>query len=263
LEEKIKIAFEDVSSQKDVVVVNCDNNVTEGSAFGLSGIRLIKMLGAHALFVEKYAQDYSIDYLLGMKDIVGPAMIGVFFNRVADRYLEEVRDPVALFLARQALGVYGALPRDRVLGSVGIQALVTYLNGHAVCGKDKLDALVEGFLVGGMQVDRFITYMLKRPSSAVIVGGDRTDIQLVAIENGASCLILSGNLYPNQTITARAEAKGVPVVVVGDDTFTVAKKVESIPGNLSLEDRKKINHGIRLVSEHFDFEKLYKTVNLT
>jgi hypothetical protein len=121
---------------------------------------------------------------------------------------------------------------------------------------------VENFLVGGMQVDKFITYMLKSPSSAVIVGGDRTDIQLVAIENGAKCLILSGNLYPNQTITSRAEAKGVPIVVVQNDTFTVAKKVESIPGKLVREDRKKIEHGIKLVSRTFNFEKLYQTLNL-
>lgn len=263
LEEKIITAFHDVAKHKDVVVVNCDNNVSEGSSFGLSGIRLIKLLGAHALFVERYAQGYSVDFLLEMKNIVGEAMIGVFFNRVEHPHLEEIRKPVSLFLARKALDVYGALPRDRILGSIGIKALVGYLNGHVVCGKDTLDALVEGFLVGGMQVDKFITYMLKSPASAVIVGGDRTDIQLVAIENGATCLILSGNLYPNQTITSRAEAKGVPVVVVGDDTFTVAKKVESIPGNLSLEDRRKIDHGIRLVSQCFDFKKLYKTVKLT
>jgi len=263
LEEKIKKAFDSVAEHKDVVVVNCDNNVTEGSSFGVSGAHLIKILGAHALFVERYASDFSIDFLLELKNIVGQAMIGVVFNRVDAHGLEEIRNSVSLFLGRKGLDVYGALPRDRVLGSIGIKALVRYLNGHVVCGKDKLDALVEGFLVGGMQVDKFITYMLKRPSSAVIVGGDRTDIQLVAIENGATCLILSGNLYPNQTITARAEAKGVPVVVVGEDTFSVAKKVESIPGKLSLEDRKKIDHGIRLVSQCFDFEKLYKTVSLT
>lgn len=263
LEEKIRKAFDRVCEQKDVVVVNCDNNVTEGSSFGLSGARLVELLGAHALFVERYAQNYSVDFLLTMKDILGQAMIGVVFNRVEDHHLEDLRKPVSLFLARKALDVYGALPRDRILGSIGIKALVGYLNGHVVCGNEKLDALVEGFLVGGMQVDRFITYMLKSPVSAVIVGGDRTDIQLVAIENGATCLILSGNIYPNQTITTRAEAKGVPVVVVRDDTFSVAKKVESIPGNLSLEDRKKIDHGIRFVSQRFDFEKLYKKVKLT
>ena len=64
LEEKIKKAFGRVTQQKDVVVVNCDNNVTEGSSFGLSGIRLIKLLGAHALFVERYTWDFSMELKL-------------------------------------------------------------------------------------------------------------------------------------------------------------------------------------------------------
>jgi BioD-like phosphotransacetylase family protein len=263
VEEKIKAAFATVSEGKDVVVVSCDNNVTEGSSFGLSGVRLITLLEAHALFVERYAHDFSVDFLLELKNLVGESMIGVVFNRIETADLEEITNPVSLFLARNALDLYGALPKDRLLGSIGINDLVAYLNGDVVCGKDKLDVLVEDFLVGGMQVDKFITYMLKSPASAVIVGGDRTDIQLVAIENGAQCLILSGNLYPNQTITARAEAKGVPVVVVGNDTFTVAKTVESIPGKLILEDRKKIDHGIKFVRQSFDFEKLYKTIGLT
>jgi BioD-like phosphotransacetylase family protein len=262
LEEKIKKAFGRISEEKDVVVVNCYNNVTEGSAFGLSGAQLIKTFGAHGLFVERYAGDFCVDFLSEMKNLIGQSMIGVVFNRVEAHDMDEIKNLVSPFLERNALDVYGALPVDRLLGSVGVKDLVDYLDGNVVCGKEKLGDLVENFLVGGMQVDKFITYMLKSPSSAVIVGGDRTDIQLVAIENGAKCLILSGNLYPNQTITTRAEAKGVPVVVVGNDTFTVAKKVESIPGKLALEDRKKIEHGIKLVSRTFDFEKLYGTLNL-
>lgn len=262
LEDKIKEAFDRICGHKDVVVVDCDNNFTEGSSFGLSGSKLINLLKAHTLFVERYAYDFCIDFLLEMKKVIGKLMIGVVFNKVDARHLQEIQDLVSSFLARNAIDVYGALPWDQILGAVGVKDLVRYLDGNLVCGKNKLDELVEGFLVGGMQVDKFITYMLKSPSSAVIVGGDRTDIQLVAIENGAKCLILTGNLYPNQTIATRAEAQGVPVVVVQNDTFTVAKKVESIAGKLSLEDRKKINHGLKLVDSTLDFGKLYKALGL-
>jgi BioD-like phosphotransacetylase family protein len=94
------------------------------------------------------------------------------------------------------------------------------------------------------------------------VGGDRTDIQLVAIENGVSCLVLSGNLYPNDTIIARAEAKGVPIMVTRDDTYTVAKNVEAMVGKFKLEKREKMEHGMNLVDQVFDFAKLYEKLNL-
>ncbi len=262
LKEKIDGAFRTISEQKDLVVVGCDNNFSEGSSFGLSGSQLIKSLNAQALFVERYALDFCIDFLLELKKLIGEPMIGVVFNKVEDRNLDEIKDTVSSFLHRKGLDLYASLPVDALLGSVGVKDLVHYLDADVVCGKKGLDALVENFLVGGMQVDKFISYMLKSPSSAVIVGGDRTDIQLVAIESGARCLILSGNLYPNQTITARAEAQGVPIVVAKNDTFTVAKKVESLVGKVDLVDRKKIDHGIKLVDGAFDFERLYDRLNL-
>jgi BioD-like phosphotransacetylase family protein len=262
LQVKIERAFEGISEQKDIVVISCDNNFSEGSSFGLSGSQIITLLNAHALFVERYEGDFSVDFLLQLKKIIGPPMMGVFFNKVEAVDLEELKQYVSPFLQRKEMELFGSLPVDTLLGSVAVRDLVEHLGGDVVCGKDKLDALVENFLVGGMQVDKFITYLLKSPDSAVIVGGDRTDIQLVAVENGVKGLILSGNLYPNEIITARAEAKGVPVVVVRDDTYTVAKNVEAMVGRFSLQDRQKIDHGIKLLEKAFDFETLYNRLNL-
>ncbi len=263
LQVKIERAFRSISEQKDIVVMSCDNNFSEGSSFGLSGSQVITLLNAQALFVERYEGVFSIDLLLDLKKIMNGSMIGVFFNKVEAADLEELKRYVSPFLQRKGMELFGSLPMDTLLGSVAVRDLVDHLGGDVVCGKDKLDALVENFLVGGMQVDKFITYLLKSPSSAVIVGGDRTDIQLVAVENGVKGLILSGNLYPNDIITARAEAKGVPVVVMRDDTYTVAKNVEAMVGRFSLHDREKMDHGIKLVEKAFDFNKLYSRLNLT
>jgi len=263
LQVKIEKAFRSISEQKDIVVMSCDNNVSEGSSFGLSGFQVIALLDAHALFVERYEGDFSVDFLLELKKIMKGPMMGVFFNKMEAADLEELKQYVSPFLQRKELELFGSLPMDTLLGSIAVRDLVDHLGGDVVCGKDKLDALVEHFLVGGMQVDKFITYLLKSPDSAVIVGGDRTDIQLVAVENGVKGLILSGNLYPNDIITARAEAKGVPIIVLRDDTYTVANNVEAMVGRFSLQSREKIDHGIKLVEKAFDFEKLYNRLNLT
>ena len=111
-------------------------------------------------------------------------------------------------------------------------------------------------------MDKFITYLLKSPRSAVIVGGDMTDIQLVAIENDVRCLILSGNLYPNDTIIARGEAKGVPILVAREDTYSVAKNIEAMVGRFRLEDKLKIDRAMELVNQGFDFKKLYEHFHL-
>jgi BioD-like phosphotransacetylase family protein len=262
VKEKMENAFEKISHGKDVVVVGCDDTFSEGSSFGISGVELIEMLKAHALFVTSYSCEPCIDLLLELKKFIGNAMIGAVFNRVAALDMDEIKDPVTSFLSRKDVEVYGSIPLDAVLGSLGVGELADHLGADVVCGKDNMGGMVENFLVGGMQVDKFISYLLKSPSSGIIVGGDRTDIQLVAIENGVTCLILSGNLYPNATIVSRAETKGVPILVVRDDTFTVAKNVEAMVGQFKLEEKEKIDRGMNLVGQAFDFEKLYKRLNL-
>jgi len=262
IHQKIENAFEEISQQKDVVVVVCDNTFSEGSSFGVSGVELVKILNAYALFIESYSCEPCIDLLLELKKIIGDPMIGVVFNRVTPLDMDEIKGPVTPFLRRNDVEVYGSVPWDTLLDSIGVADLADHLGADVVCGKDRMDALVENFLVGGMQVDKFISYLLKSPASGIIVGGDRTDIQLVAIENGVRCLILSGNLYPNDTIVARAETKGVPILVVRDDTYTVAKNVKAMVGQFKLEEREKIDHGMNLVDKAFDFEKLYKRLDL-
>lgn len=261
LRERVEGAFKKVSEQKDIVVVTCDRNFSEGSSLGLSGIQLMNILNARALFVDSYQCNTCVDFLLELKKVIGGPMIGVVFNKVDALHFEEIDELVSPFLNRKHMEVFGSLPQDTLLGSTGVQDLVDHVACDVVCGKDKLDGLVENFLVGGMQVDRFIKYLLKTSGPAVIVGGDRTDIQLVAIETNVRCLILSGNLYPNETIITRAEAKGVPILVARDDTYTVAKRVEGIVGSFQAE-AKKIDHGIKLVDQRFDFEKLYEQINL-
>jgi BioD-like phosphotransacetylase family protein len=262
LQEKIVSAFKNVCQQKDLVVVGCDENFSEGSAFGLSGLQLMGLLNAKALFVEKYECSFCVDFILELKAVVGKPMMGVVFNMVETVHLEQINKYVSPFLRQQEIEVFGSIPNDPLLDSIEARELADRLGADVICGKDKLDTLIETFLVGGMQVDKFIGHLLKRTAVGVIVGGDRSDIQLAAIENRVRCLILSGDLYPNETIVARAEVRGVPILVAREDTYSVAKEVESAVGGLGLPKREKIDRAIRLTDQAFDFEKLYGRLKL-
>jgi BioD-like phosphotransacetylase family protein len=262
LKEKMKSAFDKVFRQKDIVVIGCDHNFSEGSSFDLSGLQVMETLKARAIFVEKYKCCNCIDSLTELKKTVGDPMIGVVFNRVNAVHADEINGLISPFLRRRGMEFYGTVPIDTLLASFELKDIAAHLGADVVCGQDHLKGFVQDFLVGGMQVDKFITYLLKKPAAGIIVGGDRTDIQLVAIENGVKCLILSGSLYPNDTIIARAEANGVPILVARDDTYTVAKKIEGIVGEFSLQEKTKIERGVKLVDEHFDFQRLYAKLDL-
>ena len=51
-----------------------------------------------------------------------------------------------------------------------------------LCALSKSERVVEDFLIGTMQVENFTTYFKKKRNTAIIVGGDRSDVQFVALE---------------------------------------------------------------------------------
>lgn len=260
---KVMDAFETVSSGKDVVLVGGAGTLASGKFLGTSAFDLVDELDARVLLVDRYEGNYYLDAALDTQERLGDRVLGVVLNSIQAGYMEEIQDVIIPFLERKKIPVFGALPYDAVLGSVMIADIVEALAGDVLCGRNKLDHLIEHFLIGGMQVDRALEYIRKARNNAVIVGGDRADIQLAAIEAATQCLLLTGNLYPNEIVVAKAEMRGVPVVVVRDDTYTVAKKIDELSRKLRLREKEKVFCGIRLIEDKVDFKRLYDALGLS
>lgn len=66
----------------------------------------------------------------------------------------------------------------------------------------------------------------------IVIVGDRTDIQKMAIDQGASCIIITGNHVPDQDVLELSEKKGCMIISVPYDSFTTARLINmSIPVN--------------------------------
>jgi len=168
---------------------------------------------------------------------------------------------VPLLNARGAK-VLGVIPHDRLLGAITVGNLAQRLGGKLISSGHMSSVVVENFLIGTMQVDNFLTHFRKHPKAAVIVGGDRSDLHLVAIEGQCACLILTGNLYPNDIILARAENAEVPVLVVRDDTYSVAKRMEAALSRQKLRDPIKFSQATHMVATHLDMAAIKQGLGL-
>jgi BioD-like phosphotransacetylase family protein len=263
LQEKVLEAFEAVSKGKDVVLIGGAGTLESGKFLNISGFDLIEKFNASVLLVDCYEREFYLDAVLDAHERLGTRLLGAIINRVHTGYVEKVHDLIIPFLERKGIPVLGILPHDAVLASVMIADVVDALAGDVLCCRNKLDGLIEHFLIGGMQVDRALEYIRKARNNAVIVGGDRADIQLAAIEATTQCLILTGNLYPNEIVISRAEMRGVPIIVVRGDTYSVAKKVEEVSRKLRVREKEKVDCGIRLIEENVDFRRLYEALGIS
>jgi BioD-like phosphotransacetylase family protein len=250
---RIKAAYEELGKDKDVMIVAGSGSMYSGKYCGLDGVSVVKSLGVKAIVIDRYVKELNYDYLIAMKERLGDQLLGVLLNDIPPAFKEELDTLLHPFLESKGIKVLGKIPSDPLMGAIKVADLADRLGGRIITAQDKSERVVENFLIGTMQVENFMTHFRKSKKSAIIVGGDRSDVQLVALEGQCQCLVLTGNLYPNDIIMTRAEVLEVPIVVVRDDTFTVAKKMEAILSRHKLRDVINNQHGSQLVSSIIDF----------
>lgn len=259
---KIVKSFDQLSKDKDVMLIGGYGSIYTGSYLGLQGLKVLKRLNAKVIIVVKYEGEYIVDYVLQAKKDLGDRFVGVILNKVTQEHRESVEEYAEPFLKRKGIDILGILPHDPLVGSVTVEELNEMLGGKVLCCHDRLSNHVENFLIGAMQVDKAMEYFKKTRNNAVIVGGDRSDIQLSAIESGSVCLILTGELYPGEIILSVAEQKDIPIIVVREDTYSIAKKLEKLSIRIRLRDKAKVSRGMSLVAENINFPLLYKKLGL-
>ena len=259
----IAAAYKKISKGKDITLIGGSGGFLHSGLYAcLDGATVAKALDVPVVIVDRCTHEMSYDILLAIKERMGDTMLGCVLSDVPGHYQEEVNSVLAPFLARRGVKVLGIMPHDRILGAVSVDALAQRIGGKIISSAHKADVVAESFLIGTMQVDNFLTHFRKYPKAAVIVGGDRSDLQLVAIEGRCTCLILTGNLYPNDIILARAENAEVPIVVVREDTYSVARRMEALLARHKLRDPGKFQQASQLVAANIDVAAIRQGLGL-
>jgi BioD-like phosphotransacetylase family protein len=252
----------ELSKGRDLLMLAGSGTMASGAMAGISGHTLVRELGARVILVDRYENQHFLDNLLCTRDRLGQALLGVVINSVDPEMNEALEERVLPFLAAEGLACLGRLPKDELLGAVAVESLIEMLGGQVLTGARQGQRLVKRFFIGAMQVSHVHKFFGGVRDFGCIVGGDRPDIQLAALEGGAACLILTGNLYPSEIILSRAEEHEVPVLVVRDDTYSVAHRLEGLRLTSSLRTPEKIARAMELVPRCLDFPALYAALGI-
>lgn len=260
---QVQTAYQSLEKGKDLVLVGGSGSfLYSGKYCGVDGLSVSKGLSTKVLLIDRYRNECNYDYLLAAKEFLGDQLIGVVLNDVPASQIGALQGSVEPMLQRQGVPVLGMIPHDPLMGAIKIADLAERLGGRIISAPGKADRVIENFLIGTMQVENFMTHFRRHQNSAILVGGDRSDLQLVALEGKCPCLILTGNLYPNDLILSRSEVLETPIIVVREDTYSVAQKMERILGSVKLRDMIKINHGAQLVNSAVDFAAVKRALGL-
>ena len=254
--ERVMSAFARVSEGKDVVLVQGAYTSLQGRFMGLSAYQLAPLFKARVILVERFDDAFQADNVLAARDDFGESLVGVIYNIIPPNRESFVADILAPSLEKLGIAVLGKIPADRLLNSINVGDLAELLDGRVLAGEANLDNLVEDIVVGAMSQEHAMSVFRKFRNLCVVTGGDRSDIMLAAMEAKARCLILTGNLYPSSIILGKAEEMGIPVVMVGMDTFSTAERADMIIRSARTHEVKKLERLQELIDCCVDLPRL-------
>jgi BioD-like phosphotransacetylase family protein len=259
---RVTEAFRSLARGRELMLVCGSGHVLSGKYCNLDGVRLVREMKLKAVVIDRLQHEINYDELLHVKELLGDSMLGAVLNDVPATFMNEIENIARPCLERFGVRVLGVLPHDSLMSSIRAYELAEGLGGRLAAARHRAERMVENFLIVTMQVENFMAHFIRNPNAAVIVGGDRADVQLVAIEGGCPCLVLTGNLFPNDLILSRADAMNVPIVLVRQDTYATAQKMEKLLTRHKLRDIGKIRQGARIVASELDFEALRAGLSL-
>jgi BioD-like phosphotransacetylase family protein len=261
--DEVAAAFARVSEGRDVVIVEGPSDLEQGASAGVCVADLLELLGGRVLLIEINDVDDPPDRVVRAASLLGDSLAGVLFNRVGDSDREIVAERFVPFLSTRGVRTFGALPNDPLLSSVTVGEIVDVLGGTVLCAPDRREVAVESFMVGAMGQEKALRFFRRRAHKAVVTGGDRSDVQMAALETSTAALVLTGNLVPSPAVVARADELGVCTIVVDTDTLTAVERLDTLFGHVRLHGPGKADRMRRMFADNVALDDLLIACGIT
>ena len=253
---QLRTSKDSLSSTSDLVLVEGPSLQTpQGDAATLS-LELADLLDAKVMLVLGYTPELNVESVIGVCEPFEQRLVGVLVNRVTRYRGRDVRTVLGPALESRGVKFLGAMPEDRVMASVTVGELARHLEARWVLGEEKAQDLVENLLIGGNIMDSGSTYFGRMENQAVIVRGDRPDIQLAALSAPTTCLVLTGGHEPIQYVHHQAEQMEVPVLLVQGDTLSTADALDTVLDGSVFHHPGKLERFRDLMVEHVDLDAI-------
>ena len=259
LHPRIQEAFKQCSEGYDVVLIDGSIEPHVGHNQNLCDFNLAKMLDAAALPVIKADDDFDLDQnllyldLWESKDI---PVVGCVFNNIAATQWNKCNSVYKPLVEEKGYQVLGVIPKKVEISAPTVAEFYDVLSGDVLSAPDNMNRIVEEVVVGTMTIESALGYLRRAPNKALITGGDRSDMALTALETSTSVIILTGGLYPDLQVLSKAEEKGVPVILVHEDTYSTIENLQSIYRSIHPENKEAINMVKQNIEQHLNWKNV-------
>ena len=266
LVDRATAAFTRITEKNDIVVVEGTGHAGVGSVFDMSNGDVAALLGCKAVIVSSGGIGRPIDEIMLNKatfDAAGVEIVGAIVNKVEEEKYDKVKSYVTRGLERKGLDVLGVMPYRPMLSNPTIEQLLEDIDGELASGEVGLRNVVGKMVIGAMPAHQALEYM--QSDALLITPGTREDIILAAMsscilgQTGTPCvagMILTGGTAPQPNIINLVAKTNIPVILVREDTYSVASKIARLIVKIRPGDSEKIAAAEALVDEFVDVDRI-------
>ncbi|MBY9003158.1 MAG: AAA family ATPase [Candidatus Lokiarchaeota archaeon] len=257
----IKQAFEKLSNEYDYIIIEGAQTIRKYIRVGLDDVTIAKSLGLNELvYIQTESSDKCIDNLFFTKNYFEFREVkfkGVIFNKIDNEYLARIEELREKHIERYGIPIIALVKKSLELISPRVSELQWAIGGELLneAAIEGLDQVVETYIIAAMNEQAALKYLRSVKKAAVITGGDRTDIALVALNEDVSTLILTGFIQPDAAVINAANKKKIPIILSPSDTYTTMRNMERVIPSIQTNE---INVVKDLVKKHFNFDILFK-----
>ena len=187
----------------------------------------------------------------------GSRLAGVVINNVPVYRRNEVETRIGPQITAAGIKLIGWLPEDRRLLAPTVDLVAEHMGGTVAACDQNTDRLIDNFLIGGLVLDWGPHYFGSQDNVGVVVRGDRPDVQLAALQTETvRALVLTKGIPPIEYVYYEADQRGIPIVVVPDDTAAAAAKLETLLPRIEFDHEDKLARVVELIESHLDLDAI-------
>lgn len=260
---RLQNAYQKCSEGYDVVLIDGGIDPYVGHNQGLDDFNLSVILKAAIVPVFKSDNDFTLDQNLLHLDIWSGQkvpIIGCIFNNVPQTQWNKTNSIYKPLVENKGFPVLGVVPCQVEISSPTVVEFYNALHGEVLAAPDHMNRLVEEVVIGTMTIESALGYLRRAPNKALITGGDRSDMALTALETSTAVIIFTGGLYPDVRVLSRAEEKGVPVILVHEDTYTTVENLQSIYRSIHPQNKEVIALVKQSIEKYVQWERILEYI---
>ena len=164
--------------------------------------------------------------------------------------------------SKDKLNILGYLDQTRSLLALSTDEIIESLNPTKVISSENSNKLIENYLIGGFILDWGPEFFSKFPNTALIVRGDRPDVQLSAIQSGnLNVIIATNNQTPVEYVLYEANKYKIPIIVVNQSTENIIDEISENLEKVTFNHPDKIINANAILSNSLNFDELFEILS--